>query len=107
MEVDEADTGDAESLIDFSRGEVTDMANVVCADYGCGWTNKGEWVERTIIERTSVSCNLCRRDEGFWRMLICNELPFYAAQMACLLHEGVEANKKEEMQECRRWKPWV
>ena len=36
MEVDEADRGDAESFIDFSRGEVTDMASVVCADSGCG-----------------------------------------------------------------------
>ena len=40
-------------------------------------------------------------------MLFCNELPFYAAQLACLLHRVVEANKKVEMQECRRWKPWV
>ena len=32
MEVEEPDTGDGEPFIDFSRGEVTDMANVVCAD---------------------------------------------------------------------------
>ena len=31
MEVEEADTGDGEPFIDFSRGEVTDMTNVVCA----------------------------------------------------------------------------
>ena len=32
MEVEEPDTGDGEPFIDFSRGEVTDMAGVVCAD---------------------------------------------------------------------------
>lgn len=36
MEVDEAEPGDGDPFIDFSRGEVTDMASVVCADYGCG-----------------------------------------------------------------------
>ena len=40
-------------------------------------------------------------------MLFCNEPPFDAAQLACLLHRAVEANKKVEMQECRRCKPWV
>ena len=32
LEVEEADTGDGEPFIDFSRREVTDMASVVCAD---------------------------------------------------------------------------
>ncbi len=45
--------------------------------------------------------------EGCGRMLFCNEPPFYAAQLACLLHTVVGANKKVEMQEGRRWKPWV
>ena len=47
MEVEEADAGDGESFIDFSRGEVTDMAKVVCADSACGWMKKGQWVGRT------------------------------------------------------------
>ena len=40
-------------------------------------------------------------------MLICKELSFYAAQLACLLPQFVEANKKVGVQECRRWKPWA
>lgn len=48
MEVEEPDTGDGEPFIDFSRGEVTDMANVVCADYDCGWDEQGTmgWQDR-------------------------------------------------------------
>ena len=51
MEVDEADTRDGEPFMDFSRGEVTDMVSVVCADEGCGWANKEERVGDTKIER--------------------------------------------------------
>ena len=40
-------------------------------------------------------------------MLFCKVLSFYAAQLACLLPQVVEANKKVEVQECRRWKPWA
>ena len=51
IEVDEADTGCGEPFIDFSGGEVTDMVSVVCADWGCGWGNKEERVDKTKIER--------------------------------------------------------
>ena len=40
-------------------------------------------------------------------MLVCEGLSFYAAQLACLLLRAVGANKKVEMQECKRWKPWA
>ena len=55
---------------------------------------------------TGRKSNECKLRATCWRILICDELPFYAAQLACLLHKVVEANKKVEMQECRRWKPW-
>lgn len=37
-------------------------------------------------------------------MLFGDELSFYAAQLACLLLRAVGANKKVELEECRRWK---
>ena len=36
-------------------------------------------------------------------MLFCDKPSFYAAQLTCLLATVVEANKKVEVQECRRW----
>ena len=68
-------------------------------------------VENGLTGRESKECKFRATFAGETRAVgeCCfgNELPFYAAQLACLLHKAVEANKKVEMQECRRWKLWV
>ncbi len=69
---------------------------------------------RVVVARTREN-GLTRREGKECKLggtfavanVVLQRASFYTAQLACLLLKAVEAKKKVEMQECRRWKPWA